>query len=181
VTSLPSSAPKLLLPTIASTLATRITLRNIYFAGIEAKSFPSSEAGGQLAFEMGKVAAGWLLDGRNIRAIFPYLIHIRRAETEGGGAPVAELGLQIRVDYQISEDAPEPSLDDLDHYVGVSGFLHTWPYLRSEVQALTSKLGLPTLVLPLVVSGNAVALVSVRHDIGDQVRPSSANARVEEV
>ena len=50
---------------------------------------------------------------------------------------------------------------DLDDFVGISGYLHLWPYLRAEVQCLTTKLGLPPLVLPVQMSSHAAAAVTV--------------------
>jgi hypothetical protein len=39
--------------------------------------------------------------------------------------------------------------------------MHSWPYLRAEVQSLTSKLELPPLTLPPLVSGQIPNFVTV--------------------
>ena len=41
----------------------------------------------------------------------------------------------------------------LDDFVGIVGWMHVWPYIRAEVQALSSKLGFPALTLPPLLAG----------------------------
>jgi hypothetical protein len=78
------------------------------------------------------------------------------AEREFGTIRVVLIGV-----YQLKPEAPKLDTDALVHYLGVSGTLHVWPYLRAEVQRLTATLRIPTLTLPVIMSDAARQLTRI--------------------
>ncbi|HYQ28434.1 MAG TPA: hypothetical protein VER04_14490, partial [Polyangiaceae bacterium] len=97
------------------------------------------------------------LDGDRVDAQFPFVVDIS-ATREGNSEEIARLAVTVFISYL---GASKFSVDDLRHFVGVSGFMHAWPYLRAEAQSLTTKIGLPPLLLPLIVSGAVPSKVAV--------------------
>lgn len=84
----------------------------------------------------------------------PYIVDITTKTTNDGRLiHVAHLAVTFRVAYELKD----PSVDNntLQGYATITPLMHTWPYLRAEVQALTTKLDLPPLLLPVIVSGHA--------------------------
>jgi hypothetical protein len=100
----------------------------------------------------------WELAPSLLRALFPLSLEVSHGKP-GEKKKIAEFTVAIRLDYRLSKS--DWSEEDVPHYVGISGFLHAWPYFRAEIQSLSTKLGLPPLVLPPAVSGYAAKHVSV--------------------
>jgi len=104
----------------------------------------------------------WNLDGRDLVALLVLEISIAMQSTEQ--EPERRLGVVhvgYRLEYSFKEDIS--SEEEIPHFVGISGFLQVWPYLRAEVQTLTAKLGLPALTLPVLLAGQAASMVTVKH------------------
>jgi len=104
----------------------------------------------------------WMVQDAKVSAAFQFTIWID--EVKGRSAPPAPLAvieMTIRIRYK-AKLPPDTVPDDLRHFVGFSGFLHVWPYARAEVQLLSTKIGLPPLTLPVVVSGAVPSLVNIR-------------------
>lgn len=123
-----------------------------------------------LSWEVGPVGASWLRTDQTILAVFSFDVGIDGKSDAEPGEPepargakavrIADVHVTLRLDYTILPGVDVPDAD-LDDFVGISGYLHLWPYLRAEVQCLTTKLGLPPLVLPVQVSSHAAATVTV--------------------
>jgi hypothetical protein len=124
-----------------------------------------------LSWKLAPVSASWMRTERSILAVFPFVVHIdgkRPAVDEKDdpepekGVRIAEAQVMLRLEYTLA-----PGIDvvdaevDMDDFVGVNGYLHAWPYLRAEVQSLTTKIGLPPLLLPVQLSGHAARTVTV--------------------
>jgi len=140
---------------IATKLAKHVRLQDIRFLEIHAQHLTAATRA-QLSFEAMFVEATWTIHGADVMVAFPFRIVIRTLDAEGT-ADLAELRALIRVQY-VAENV---DIEELRHFVGICGYMHAWPYLRSEIQSLTTKIGLPVLTLPLVVSGHASARVSL--------------------
>lgn len=106
----------------------------------------------------------WQRLHQEIVAIFPFTINVELKSPDDSESPirVADVQATWRLHYAVQQgvDIYDPDIED---FVGVNAFLHAWPYLRAEVQSLTTKVGLPALVLPLQFSGNAAQNVTVMH------------------
>jgi hypothetical protein len=152
---------------IASRLAPLVQLLDVGFVSINGKlvnedpsALPAPDAG-TLTFDVPKTRSAWTLDGRALRVILPLTLFI---EVEDNATKkkvrLAELGVVMRLDYELKSDTGWTD-DELPHFVGISGYMHAWPYFRAEIQWLTSKLNFPPLTLPVLLSGQA----------GNQVEP----------
>lgn len=143
-------------------VVSHVGLSDVQFMALGASLVQDRETppGWKLAWELGPIQATWMRSSDFIQALFPFVVRIEGRSDSGEKMSVAEVSLLVQLHYKLAA-AAEVADDDLDHYVGINGYMHAWPYLRAEVQALTTKLGLPPLVLPVQVSGNAAAKVSV--------------------
>jgi hypothetical protein len=115
-----------------------------------------------LSWDLHDPTAVWAMDEDGLRALFPLVLTIEAqpASKSSKAQPIAEFHVSYMLLYA-AKDLSDEQLEDVPHYVGVSGFLHFWPYLRAEIQCLSAKLRLPPLVLPTIVSGHAADRVSV--------------------
>ncbi len=144
----------------------RLSLRDVVVIGLSANHVATSPDGPvTLDWKVDEVVATWDLDAEDVKAVFPMSIRIDAFNDNEPAARVriAEVAIAFRLDYRVTNATDDVWLDDLENFVGVCGYLHLWPYFRSEVQWLTTKLGFPPLVLPLVVSGDAASRVSVQN------------------
>jgi hypothetical protein len=78
----------------------------------------------------------------------------------------------MRAAYEFREEPTESDWAAFEHYAGIVGWLHVWPYMRAEVHCLSTKLGFPPLVLDVMLSGHTSQL-SVRR-FGDEPNPAPA-------
>jgi len=101
----------------------------------------------------------WEYNKPGLIAFIPFELTIKFRSEDGAEHNVGVVQVAYRVEYAVKEESANE--DDIPHYVGISGFLHVWPYLRAEVQSLTAKLGLPSLTLPVVVSGHPAHKVTL--------------------
>lgn len=146
---------------VASSLAGRVQLRDIVFASTEGRLLEGAAVGGgTLAFDMPVADVRWFRHGVELKVVVPYQLNITTKKDESTEVPVAEIRVLMRVDYELAS-LVEVTDDDVHHFVGISAFMHSWPYLRAEVMELTTKLRLPPLVLPVVLSGHAPEYVTV--------------------
>lgn len=147
----------------ASRLASKMRLRDVVCTEIRAKHMAvSSESGDAvLSWDLKHPHASWRSENGEVAVLFPFAITID-AKKEGGSraTPVAEIALIYQLLYAVDQLEPM-EVAELPHFLGVSGFMHLWPYVRAEVQCITAKLRLPPLVLPVVVSGHAAEVVTV--------------------
>jgi hypothetical protein len=120
------------------------------------------DADGALSFDLKHQTAYWhILDGI---VICTYGIEVvLNSQSRGIKNRIAQLSLVFRSEYLLLpsfESGTDAEL--LQHYVGIVGRMHCWPYFRQEVQALTTKLGFPPLTLPVLVSGHMVHLPTAK-------------------
>jgi len=149
----------------AARLSNSLRLRDIVCVGLEAKHLTPNEvpADSALGWETPPIQVYWELDDAGLKVIVPFSLFIE-AHTDGGGPEkkvrLAEIGVAMRLEYDVNRDEAW-SDDDLPHYVGISSYLHAWPYFRADVQFLSTKLGFPPLILPVIVSGHPAKQVTV--------------------
>jgi hypothetical protein len=156
----------------------RINLRDVVFVSLHAAHVsPSPDGSLILDWQIPTLAVTWDLSDGELKAMFPMTIGIDAIAEDDRAVKtrVAEVSVVFRLDYRISAGESEGWDDDLQHFIGVCGYLHAWPYFRSEVQWFTAKLGFPPLVLPVIVSGEAAARVSVRSaaELREAARPAA--------
>ena len=90
--------------------------------------------------------------GSKVVAVFPVTITINHV-ADGSRVPLGEVHVSMRAIYRKSPTFADEDHPAVEHYVGIVGWMHVWPYVRAEVQSLSTKLGFPPLVLPVLLSG----------------------------
>lgn len=94
-----------------------------------------------------------------LRVLLPYSVHLN-ASANGSTRELAIVAVTMRLTYRLLDK--EIGDDVLEAFAAISPFMHSWPYLRATVQELTTKLGLPPLLLPVAVSGHAEQIVRMK-------------------
>jgi hypothetical protein len=142
---------------------------------------PVSSPGLTLSWDLKDPHASWRIDNAQIRVRFPFAITIEEATGDDAqNRVIADLNLVFQIVYSIDK-LDKAHMSELPHYLGISGFMHLWPYVRAEVQCLTSKLRLPPLILPVAVSGHAARIVTMSpwgtiEEVGTAVTRSTKKA-----
>jgi hypothetical protein len=140
----------------ATRASNRVQLVDVAFVALEAKRLDagveSTEESGPLSFDVKPCDGRWIRDSGELRVLMPYVVDVV-AKMKGRTLSVAHFAVVMRLAYALKD----PSLDDetLEGFAWITPFMHSWPYLRAQVQELTTKVGLPPLVLPVAVSGHA--------------------------
>ncbi len=153
---------------LAGAYATRILLRDVSFGAVQGKLLSPPATEGILDYRLPKVTVHWTRHMQNVSLILPLsLIAEAKQDTDAQatGVDLAMFSVVIRVEYKLLEQEGrtiEP--DHLPHVLGTLGYMHAWPYFRSDVQWLTTKLGFPALVLPVVLSGEVSERVLITRD-----------------
>ncbi len=113
-----------------------------------------------LSFKLQTCEGQWFRDEaeNELRVVLPYGVVIF-AGAQDEKSTVALIQVVVRMTYRMADASIAD--DNFQAFASVMPFLHSWPYLRAEVQALTTRIGLPPLVLPVVVSGHARQLVKM--------------------
>lgn len=162
----------------AAAAAPHLELQGVAITRVSAARIGERTAG-QLFIELPVVNVQWQTVGDTVKAMFPFIVNIFTGTLDGQRHVTAEIALDLRLDYAFRSAENRPDGDDLASYVGVSGFMHAWPYLRAEVQSLTAKIALPPLTLPVMLTGEVPDRVTVTRLVAlsepdDAVQPESA-------
>lgn len=149
-----------------------MALRSVSIIGIEAKAITMPQGKGKLSFDVAHEPAIWNLIEDALICIFSINVGIAQKQDDQL-IVLATMSLTLRSEYALGEAF---SRDEDAHlvpdYAGIVGRLHVWPYFRAEIQALTGKLGLPTLTLPIVMSGQMATLPVKEFGEVSEKRPS---------
>jgi hypothetical protein len=139
---------------VAGALSSRILLQDISFVSVRAQMIGAIKSG-VLRYDLHKVMVEWSRRENDIIALFPFglTVEAKGPDKESRPVRVAELSVAIRLDYSLVEANGPVAAEDVPHLIGTLGYMHSWPYFRSDIQYLTTKLGMPALVLPVVLSG----------------------------
>lgn len=148
---------------IAAELAKRFQLRQISCVGLEAKPVAGDvPPNAELTWDLPKTRLVWELEGNLLRVVAPMSVFIEALPKAPARDKLrlADISVAMRIEYAVDG---KRSVDEekVPHYVGICSFLHLWPYFRADVQWLSTKLGFPPLLLPVIVSGHAAKQVLV--------------------
>lgn len=166
----------------AARLSTAFRLRDVVCVSLEAKQVAAEPPAADFSLEWDAPPTNvfWELVDRRLKVVLPLnlFVHARGEGKNGKKVPLAEIGIVLRLEYEANDGASWKD-EDLPHYVGITAYLHAWPYFRADVQWLTAKLGYPPLVLPVIVSGHAARLVSVTRlrEVGAGVKKTRAKRK----
>lgn len=108
-------------------------------------------------------------------AVLPIKVEIQHKDTERP-LLLANLEVALRLTYQREGGPLDPAEQDvLPDFLGIVGWVHAWPYARAEVQSLSTKLGFPALVLPVLMAGGTKNVIVERVE-ADTGKPDEAEA-----
>lgn len=145
---------------VASAVASKMALEDVVFVDVSATYLTMFGPDNLLSYEQEPTIVRIArVPSRMVAFVaFSLLIKTQTAEDDVK-LDLARIRLTVKLQYAIRSD--EISDDEMRSFAGVSGYMHAFPYVRSEVQALTATIGLPALTLPLVLSGEVPQLVRV--------------------
>lgn len=150
----------------------------VHPVGLLAQRAPTAtRPSGKLVFEVDAHGAYWNRSEPN--TVFVVLAcEITLANVKHADEPPVELGhfaLRYQLVYKMNKPADSWTDDQLESFLSYYGMNHVWPYIRADVQAMTAKLELPVLTLPLLKVGQLPARFTISRHADDE-RPSEEDA-----
>ncbi len=139
----------------ASQVAPAMSLRSVGFDAVEARLLGERQEGEALQWELEVIEVSWQRSARLVRVVMPFVVHVK-----SGRKPRYEYRVLLRSTYDVRDGKP-PADAELAHFAGVLGVLHAWPYARAELQDLSTKLGMGSLLLPNLVAEQIAETVVV--------------------
>lgn len=146
---------------VAATLNRVLSIVDVSFVSLEAML--TSEVP-QQGLAYGYHLSDVMWDGDETHVLAIYRVQVRLRRKSAGDSPADEFGrvaVAARVQYEADALSPE-HVEAVPHFVALTGWVHVWPYVRAEVQALTAKLGIPPLTLPFLFHGQTARTPAVR-------------------
>jgi hypothetical protein len=167
----------------ASRVGEGASLRDIHCVQVEGTyvaSFTTEEVDA-LSWDLGDWTVLWELTGSQLCVMVPVRLSVfaTREGSKPERLPIANIQVALRLEYE-AKSGSEFVEADIPHFAGITGLMHAWPYVRSDVQWLTTKLRLPPLVLPVILSGHAATQVSVYRASGKHSLPDSPRRALKE-
>lgn len=153
----------------ASKLNGVLELRDVALFAVEAKVVGGVDPA-NLSFSLSLGEAVWTHAPDDTALVFLHL-DVAIEHLEGmARTQLATISLAFRLTYVAREPlAPDAPISD---YVALASWIQAWPYFRAEVQVLSSRLGYPALVLPVLLPGQT-ADVTVREQAPAKRRPKA--------
>lgn len=149
----------------ASQLNTKIRLHNIVPVAIHAQRYDVDDEP-QRGYKLEAQAVEWMRYQNAVGAQFGVSVELFRGP-EAQRVLLAKLEVAFRVFYALATPFSPEDEAFVPDYLRSAGWLHAWPYLRAEVQRLSSSLGLPALVLPVLLAGQMGDIAVMRVAAGD--------------
>ena len=100
-------------------------------------------------------AVHWARREGQVRGVFPIQVTVRRPVSDSELEDLAEITVAYQCVYNFLRDPGETDLAAIPSFLSTVGWSHAWPYLRAEVQSISSRLGLPAVILPMLLPGQA--------------------------
>lgn len=160
---------------IAAKLASKVQLVGVHFARVSGTVLELYAGEGDLGWRLDTIEAVWDGEETALRVLLPYTLTVTSTKADEAPKNHLEVKVLMRLDYQMPKDE-QFSEEEKAHYAGVLGVMHSWPYFRAEVQALTAKVELPALTLPAIVSGHVENLATVRRVTDPKADPSGSGS-----
>lgn len=160
----------------AAKLSRKLLLRDVAIAKLSAERL-AVQTREKLAVKQDLGPVTWLeILGEGVRAVYQCELYIGEADGDAGSV-LGRLFVALCAEYQFVGELTEEEESLIPHFLGISGWMHAWPYLRAEVQNLTTKLGLPPYVLPPLYAGETSHVPVSKLDRGDlQVHKASESS-----
>lgn len=132
---------------IARKLNKVLQLNNVAFAGLEAQL--NRFGGPPFKFALKLNTVRWTTSENELLGAFPVTVNIQ----DGDSDDLASLSVLIRTTHAICDELTIEGREAVPHYLGIVGWMQVWPYVRAEIQSLSTKLGFPPLTLPVILTG----------------------------
>jgi hypothetical protein len=147
----------------ASQASGKLGLKVLLLMDLRAQILGLPPIGGTpLGFNMNQRPAFWNIVDDAVIAMYSMQVEIEDRSLDKPET-LARIDVSLRAEYIFRPDFQRGTDETLiEHYVGIVGRMHAWPYFRAEVQGLSAKLGLPPLTLPVVMSGDMAKLPVAR-------------------
>ncbi|MGH7438636.1 MAG: hypothetical protein ACRENE_23350 [Polyangiaceae bacterium] len=145
-------------PQRAPAASSSLWLRLVEYESLQATPLRSlAEAKRALAWEIEPINVSWGMEKRTLTVHLPFFVFLRDRREN-----VCSICVSIQSTYDVRPKARVPAADDIDHYVGIGAVLHAWPYLRAQVQYLSTQLGMTPIVLPVIVAAQLPEVIKVK-------------------
>ncbi len=138
-------------------LASQLSLVYVGFLHVEGRylgSPPKPES--RLSWELADPPATWSILGQFLFVVLSLEVTLSAQSEDQDPRRMARVAATLRIQYELNAD--EWNLDDVPHAAGINGLMQSWSYFRAEVQHLTTKIGLPPLLLPPLVPAQAARI-----------------------
>jgi preprotein translocase subunit SecB len=114
------------------------------------------------AFDLAVIKITFAEIENQIIAVLPLKVEIQHKHGDQTTV-LANLEVALRLTYE-REGGPLDltEQDVLPDFLGIVGWAHAWPYARAEVQSMSTKLGFPALVLPVLHAGGTKNVIVER-------------------
>lgn len=149
----------------AARLAEKFSLRAVQVVGVKAQPVSGASERGELGWKLRLVEVAWGYVDGDLRVVVPVTLAVLRG-SEKNAKRAADIGVLLRLDYEAK--GPIDDEKSIASFVGISGCMHAWPYIRAEIQLLSTKIGLPPLLLPPIVSGHVERIVATVTHVGEE-------------
>lgn len=157
----------------AARLNTKLRLEQVSLFALEARH-ERGMAEPRLAFSTSFEPVRWTPASDGFAAVFPLSIDLEHAPSDDVGVArvtLARLHVATRVVYAKTTSFEPADRELLPDYFALNGWMHVWPYARADVHALSSRLGFPPLVLPVLLGGQTSGV-----EVSELVEPAPRRA-----
>lgn len=138
----------------ASKLNTKLHLAGVSLFEMHAKHIVSAAVSEpRLTFSLRQQEVVYAALGDDVLPVYVVAVQLQRLDDNDNPVPLGEIMVAMRAAYAKHENWTDEDSLYLDDFVGIVGWMHVWPYIRAEVQTLSSKLGFPALTLPTLLAG----------------------------
>lgn len=178
---------------LAARIAGATELRDIQIFRISAELLKQPEHGQSLRYEISTDLAATRIDDEMVLAVeettnlamwqAPESSDGAGADsgedesTTGGRTEIASIAVVMGTLYSVAGDDFDYGEDELQAFAETTAQFAMYPFLRQQVHDLTSRLGLPALVLPMLKISLEPEEVTRVHDQRDEGTPPTTNAR----
>lgn len=129
-------------------------LRTISLIDLRA-NFVSPGGPGPLAVSVDLHPVQWGRHEQGYRSVFVVRVRVDQAAEGELRTEFFQMQVGYLCVYDIVRDVTSEEEQLVPQFLKTCGWAHAWPYLRAEVQGTAMKFGLPPLVLPLLLPGQA--------------------------
>lgn len=160
---------------MAAAVARYVELLDVRLVTIDAKFHDPTESSQGLRVGTSREMSARFDEARRVATVHAHL-RATVSHERPPAAPVFELSCHYVLDYRFAVSGG-PEGDERNTYLGafanVNGIYNVWPYFRELVQSVTSRMGLPPLVLPVYRVNRDEASPAPRHDGAGATRARS--------